>query len=149
MQRILLISLTDLFFWVVLGLIVLYLACRFVSGHGKYRDHKKQLEREGLLRSQNWVRVGFRFSLLLRTTFCHVHLSKRRLILFHYFTRGMVIQAPLGAKGSAGKEGGRFEVDRRGNRKVLTFRTSLRGGGRVRIYVKDADAWLKEIIDNE
>ena len=78
-----------------------------------------------------------------------VHLSKRRLILFHFFSRGMVLQAPLGAKGAAGKEGGRFEVEQKGGGKILTFRTSLRGGGRVRIYVKDAEAWLKDIVENE
>jgi hypothetical protein len=149
MQSILLISGPDLFFWVLLGLILLYTAYRFMAGRVRYGKHRRQLEEEGLLRSQSGVRVGFRFSLLLRTTFCHVHLSRRRLILFHWFTRGLVLQAPLGARGAAGKEGGRFEAEQRGKRKTLTLRTSLRGGGRVRIYVKDADEWLKDIAANE
>ncbi|MBU0755746.1 MAG: hypothetical protein KJ645_11445 [Planctomycetes bacterium] len=131
------------------GILICYLGIRAVLGHRAKRTTLAEVEDEGVLRAQSWVRVGFRFPMLYRTTFCHVYLSKRRLILIHFLFGTKILQAPLGPKGAPGKEGARFEKEKRGNREVLSLRTTMRGGGRIRLYVDDAAAWLKEIVEHD
>lgn len=135
----------SIFFWGLAVLAALYLASRIILGQTSRRAAQRQLVEEGLIRSQRWVRVGMRFPLILRTTFCHVYLSRRRLLLFHCLTGVTMLQAPTGPEGSPGKEGGRFEVEQKGGREVLVFRTTMRGGGRIRLHMNDADAWLEDI----
>ena len=65
--------------------------------------------------------------------------------LFHFLTRGLMLQVPLGPPGKAGKEEGRFEAE--GQKEILTIRATMRGGGRIRIHVKDGKAWLKDIVE--
>jgi len=130
------------------GLIALYMGARVLQGFLSFKKRMKVISNDGLLRSEQWVLTRFRFPLIRRITFSHARLSRKRLILFHFLTRRMMIQAPLGPKGKAGGEDGFFEVEKRGSKAVLTLKTTIRGGGRIRMHVNDPDAWLKDIVES-
>jgi hypothetical protein len=132
--------------WGLAALALLYLVFRILLGRRRFRDHVKRLKGEGLLRAQHAVLTRIKFPLLRRITFTHLYLSKDRFMLFHFLTRKMLLQAPVGPRGAPGKEEGRFEIENRGGTKILTFRTPIRGGGRIRFHVRDAPGWLDDII---
>ena len=134
------------FVWAVAALLLLYLGARMIIGFRKFKQYQAQLTGDGLLRSRNFALITFKFPLIRRFTFAHIRLSKRRLILFHFLTRGMMLVAPLGPAGKPGKEGGHFEVEQRGGKTVLTLHAAMRGGGRIRMNVDDAKGWLDDIV---
>ena len=134
-----------LLFGVPAALLLVYLGVKSYVGRRKFKVHLARLEEEGLLRSEHYVLIRINFPLLRRITFAHIYLSKRRLILFHFLTRGLILQAPLGEAGASGKEEGRFEVEK-GKKKRLVFKTTIRGGGRIRMHLKDPSGWLADIV---
>ena len=137
-------------FWIAAALLLLlYGTVRTVTGRRRFREHRARLEEEGILRSQDRVLTRIRFPLIHRVTFTRVVLSRRRFVMFHGLTRRLLLQAPLGPKGSPGKEEGRFETEGKGEKKRLVFRTPRRGGGRIRFHLRDAEGWLADIRDNE
>ncbi len=138
----------DLFLWGLAILAASYLGFRTVAGWRRYAVLMKELRGEGLLRSQRWVLIRFHFLLVRRITFAHIFLSKRRIVLFHYFTRRLILQTPLGLKGTAGKAEGRFETEGEGNSQRLVFRTTVRGGGRIRMRLENGAGWLEDIRAN-
>ena len=133
-------------FWVALaGLSILYIGFRMIIGHRRFKEYLLVMKEEGLLRSQHWVLIRVNFPMVKRITFTHVYLSRRRVMLFYALTRGKRVQAPLGPKGSAGREEGRFEVETRGGRSLLAWKTGLWGGGRIRMHVGNPKEWLADI----
>jgi hypothetical protein len=138
---------TDTACYIGLALILFsYGFVRTLTGRLSFKKTEKALHEEGLLRSQRWVLTRIRFLLLRRITFCHLYLSTRRFILLHFLTHRVLLQAPLGPQGKAGKEEGRFEVEKTQSRPLLTLKTTLKGGGRLRFHVKDAKAWYQDIL---
>ena len=41
---------------------------------------------------------------------------------------------------------GHFELEARGRRTLLTFHTPTRGGGRIRLHVKDPEGWYGDLM---
>lgn len=132
------------FYWWVAGGLLIWLAWRMAVGFTRYGRLSGEMESEGVLRRAAWVPVTMNFPMIKRVTFCCIVLSRRRLVLFHFLTRGKILQTPLGPEGAAGMDEGRFEV----KGPWLVFKTTMRGGGRVRMRVKDAKAWRDEIAAN-
>jgi hypothetical protein len=132
------------FYWVALALVVIWTGWRMVAGFTSHARLMGEIEAEGLLRRAAWAPVTMNFPMIKRITLCRIVLSRRRLVLFHLLTRGKILQAPLGPEGSAGKEEGRFEVQG----SWLVFRTTMRGGGRIRMRVGDAKGWCRDIASN-
>ncbi|MFH1998106.1 MAG: hypothetical protein ABIK28_00430 [Planctomycetota bacterium] len=128
--------------------VMVFLVYRMVMGRLRYARLRRTLDEEGTLLEQDWVLTRMRFPLIHRITFCLVVVTRRRFVLFHSITRGKVLQAPLGPAGATGKEGGRFDAESMGNKKVLSFYTALRGGGRIRMHVRDPMQWLALIREN-
>jgi hypothetical protein len=129
------------------GLLAVYLGFQFMMGHLRFKDKMAALRDEGILREEGWVFTRIRFPLMRRITFSHVYLSAHRIVLFRSLTRSLILQAPPGQRGSTGKPEGRFELEARGQRTLLTFHTPTRGGGRIRLHVKDPEAWIGAIRD--
>ena len=94
------------FLWLLLIGLALYLGFRMVTGFHSHRKIMGSLSAEGLLRCQRWVLMRMKFPLIRRITFSHVYLSEKRFILFHFLTRGLILQAPLGPLGKPGREKG-------------------------------------------
>jgi hypothetical protein len=145
MYCILMLSTNTVLFGAVAAILLVHVGVRSYLGRRKFKVHLARLEEEGLLRSEHHVLIRIHFPLLRRITFAHIYLSKRRLILFHFLTRGLILQAPLGEAGASGKEEGRFEVEK-GKKKRLVFKTTIRGGGRIRMHLKDPSGWLADIV---
>lgn len=135
----------NIFWFAVIGICILYVGFRIIIGRVRFKETVRVLNEEGLLRSQHGVLIRINFPLVKRITFTHVYLSKRRLMLFYALSRCRRVQAPLGPLGRAGNENGRFEVERKGKRSLLTLKAAMWGGGRIRMHVKDAEGWLKDI----
>lgn len=133
----------------VAAVLAVYAGMRTVTGRKKFQEHRRRIEKEGLLRAQDRVLTRIRFPLIHRVTFTTVMLSRRRFVVFHGLTRRLLLQAPLGPRGAPGKEEGRFETEGKGKRRRLAFRTPRRGGGRIRFHLNDPDGWLADIKDNE
>lgn len=131
--------------WIMLGVILLYGGIKVLVGYRRFPRYRSLLAEEGLLRSERWVPVRFSFPMIKRITLAHVYLSPKRLLLFHFLTRGLMLQVPLGPAGKAGNEEGRFEVE--GVKEVLTIHAAMRGGGRIRIHVKSGKEWLRDIVE--
>ncbi len=104
---------------------------------------------EEILLSERRVFTRFNFPLIKRVTFTRVYLTRRRFVVLNWLSLGMVLQAPPGPAGSAGTEKGRFEIESRGRRKLLTLKTTLRGGGRIRFHLHDPEAWHRMIIEGK
>jgi hypothetical protein len=136
------------FGWLLIAGAVLYLGFRIGLGRLRYGSHRRRLQSEGLLRSQSFVPVTFRFPLIRRFTFARVHLSRKRLVLYHFITRNMMLVLPLGPRGKPGIENGRIEKETSGKKTVLVARVALRGGGRVKLHLKEAESWYEDIVAN-
>jgi hypothetical protein len=145
MTSTLLVSPLPAWLLIILVIVLAYVAGKRVQARGPYRRAGEELASEGILRRKRCARIGVSFPLIHRTTLVQVILSRKRIMLFHVLTNAMILQAPTGASGQAGKETGRFEVERRWAGTSLTFKTTVKGGGRVRIYLRDAQAWLEDI----
>lgn len=122
---------------------------RFLAGRLRYPGLRRTLEEDGIVLEQKRVFTRMRFPMIYRMTFCTVVVTRYRFMLMHFLTRSKILQAPLGAAGAPGKEEGRFEVEELGEKKVLTFRTTIRGGGRIRMHVRNPEEWVARIRENE
>ena len=145
MDYIFMLAPNTILFGVPAAFLLVYLGVRCFVGRRKFKVHLARLDEEGLLRCEHYVLIRINFPLLRRITFAHIYLSKRRLILFHFLTRGLILQAPLGEAGASGKEEGRFEIEK-GEKKRLTFKTTIRGGGRIRMHLTGPSGWLTDIV---
>jgi hypothetical protein len=130
--------------WIALALLGLYFIYRFITGRIRFKGHLFQLEGEGIIRRQSWVLIRVWFPLIHRITFTHIFLTKKRLVLFHAVTRNKMLQTPVGPKGSPGKEQNLFKAERAN---LLTFTSPIRGGGRIRMHLKDANGWFDDIVE--
>lgn len=142
MNRVFFLGLERGYLWVVLALAGAYFLYRLISGRLKFRNLLYQMEGEGLLRVSRWTPIRVKFPLIHRFTFSHIFLTENRVVLCHSVTRNKMLQVPLGPKGKPGKEDNLFFVEKAG---MLTFKTPIRGGGRIRMHIKDAKGWLEDI----
>jgi len=133
---------TDLLLCLVLAASATYWLARLVIGRKRFRALKPQLEGDGILLEEGPVFTRFNFPMIKRITFSRVFLTKKRFVMVHWITRNKVLQAPLGHPRSAGGDDAWFEVEQKGKRKVLLLRTTLRGGGRIRLHLKKPDEWM-------
>ena len=131
-------------FWILLCLAASWIGFRTIVGRSRFGRLKREMEGEGMLREKGGVLMTVNFPLLKRITFVRVLLSRRRLVIVHGLTRGKILQAPVGPEGSCGTEEGTFEA--RGA--WLVFRTTMRGGGRVRMRIPEAREWIEAIRAN-
>ncbi len=136
---------TDLILYLVIAASLTYWLSRFVIGRKRFRILEPQLRGDGVLLEEERVFTRFNFPMIKRITFTRVFLTKKRFVMVHSLTRNKILQAPLGHPETAGSDEAWFEVEQRGTRKVLLLRTTLRGGGRIRLHVKNPDEWLSLI----
>ena len=127
------------------GVVVILAVLYAVIGRRGLAAHLAVLEEEGILRTERRVFTTARFPVVKRMGWNNLYLTRRRFEVRRIFSGRRLLQAPLGAPGIVGSDRHGFEVERDGTRSLLTLRTALRGGGRIRFRVQDPDAWLADI----
>ncbi len=132
----------DLILYLAIAAAATYWGSRLILGRRRFQVLKPQLEGDGILLEERMVFTRFNFPMIKRITFATVFLTEKRFVMVHWLTRNKILQTPLGHRGSAGKDEAYFEVEQRGKRKLLLLRTTLRGGGRIRLHIADPDEWL-------
>jgi hypothetical protein len=101
-----------------------------------------------MIRREQRVLTTTRFPLIKRIGYTDLYLTRRRFEARRIFSGRRLLQAPLGPPGIIGSDRHGFEVERDGERKYLTLRTTLRGGGRIRFRVEDPSGWVADIRAN-
>ncbi len=135
----------DLVFIILIAVAAMILF-RTIRGRIRFPALRSALESEGILHRQRRVWTRFNFPLIKKIVLADVYLTDRRLVVFHWLTRKQILQVPVGPRGCAGTDKGRFQTEKRGKGKVLLVRAAIRGGGRIRFHLADPEAWLGEII---
>lgn len=133
---------TDLILYLAIAATLTYWGSRVVIGRKRFRVLEPQLRGEGILLDEKRVFTRFNFPMIKRITFTTIFLTRNRFVMIHALTHNKILQAPLGHPETAGNDEAWFEVEQRGARKVLLLRTTLRGGGRIRLHVRNPDEWL-------